>query len=159
MKPTIYNRRRRGISGLLQVAMIVGIVIIFAGILFVFAGEIFTVQTITDSIAMQKIHMQKVGNETFVSANVKNTGNHEITSVSIQVMIDADPDTAGVQPFTTQVSPAPLEPGITGSAYEKLVDSDGDDIALSTGQEVAIVLRATAVDGSSLTEPVSVRVR
>ena len=153
------GKKRRAISGLMQVAMIVGIVIIFSGILFTFAGDIFDVQTIADSISLQKITVQKVGDETFVSANIKNTGNTEITDLEVMVMTDTDSTTSGIQPFEVAVNPATLTPGMTGSVYEKIVDSSSTDIVLSSGQEIAVVIGATSTDGSQLTEPVTVRVR
>ncbi len=55
----ITTRKRRRINGLMQVAMIVGIVIIFAGVLFTFAGDIFDVQTVAGSVSLQKILVQK----------------------------------------------------------------------------------------------------
>lgn len=151
--------KRRGVSGLMQVAMIVGIVIIFSGVLFAFVGDIFDVQTITDSIALQKITIQHIGAETFVSVNAKNTGNNDVTSLQLQVMTDTDADASGVQPFTVPITPSPLSPGITGSAYAKLVDSAGDNIVLPVGKKIAVVLNATTADGSTLTEPTTVRVR
>ena len=153
------GKKRRAISGLMQVAMIVGIVIIFSGILFTFAGDIFDVQTVADSISLQKITVQKVGDETFVSANIKNTGNTEITDLEVMVMTDTDSTTSGIQPFEVAVNPATLTPGMTGSVYEKIVDSSNTDIVLSSGQEIAVVIGATSTDGSQLTEPVTVRVR
>ena len=153
------GKKRRAISGLMQVAMIVGIVIIFSGILFTFAGDIFDVQTIADSISLQKISVQKVGDETFVSANIKNTGNTEITDLQVMVMTDTDSTTSGIQPFEVAVNPATLTPGMTGSVYERIVDSSSTDIVLSSGQEIAVVIGATSTDGSQLTEPVTVRVR
>ena len=153
------GKKRRAISGLMQVAMIVGIVIIFSGILFTFAGDIFDVQTIADSISLQKISVQKVGDETFVSANIKNTGNTEITDLRVMVMTDTDSTTSGIQPFEVAVNPATLTPGMTGSVYERIVDSSSTGIVLSSGQEIAVVIGATSTDGSQLTEPVTVRVR
>ena len=152
-------KKRRGISGLMQVAMIVGIVIIFAGVLFSFASDIFDVQTIAGSVSLQKIFVQQVGSEAFVSVNIKNTGNGDITALETQVMVDTDLATAGVQPFTVSLVPSPLTPGTTGSAYEKIVNADGTATSFTAGQEIAIVVRATTADGSQLIEPATVRVR
>ena len=153
------GKKRRGISGLMQVAMIVGIVIIFAGTLFAFAGDIFDVQTIADSVSLQRVTIHTVGGETFVSASVKNTGNTEITDISVRVMVDINSSTTGIQPFEAELDPSTLNPGMTGSSYAKMVDSNGADITLSTGQEVAVIIEATSTDGSKLTDPVTVRVR
>ena len=152
-------KKRRGISGLMQVAMIVGIVIIFAGVLFAFAGDIFDIQTVADSVSLQKIFVQNVGDETYLSVNAKNTGNSEITSLVVVVLADTDTATNGVQPFVTSITPSPLKPGMTGSVYEKLEKADGSNIGFSTGQEIAVVLNATTTEGSQLSEPVTVRVR
>ncbi len=156
---SITTKKRRGISGLMQVAMIVGIVIIFAGVLFTFAGDIFDVQTVAGSVSLQKILVQKVGSETFVSVNVKNTGNSEITSLEALVMVDTDSAQSGVQPFVLFVKPSTLTPGMTGSAYEKILDTDGDSIPFTSGKSVAVVINATTADGSRLTEPTATRVR
>ena len=153
------TRKRRGISGLMQVAMIVGIVIIFAGILFAFAADIFDVQTVAGSVSLQKVFVQQVGAESFLSVNIKNTGNSDITTIEARLMIDTDPDTAGIQPFVASITPVPLVPGVTGSAYERIVDTSGDAIQLRTGQEIAVAIDATTSDGSELTEPATVRVR
>ena len=157
----MYNisKKRRGISGLMQVAMIVGIVIIFAGVLFTFAGDLFDVQTATGAISVQKVFLQKVGSDTFVSVNVKNTGNSDIDSLDVEVMVDTDSVSSGVQPFTKSISPLPLVPGMTGSAYAKIVDSADDSIVFSSGQSVSVVINAETADDSSIIEPATVRVR
>ena len=137
--------------------MIVGIVIIFAGVLFSFAGNIFNAQTITDSISMQKVIVQRVGAESFLSANVKNTGTVDVTGLEARVWIDTDP-APGLQPFVAPLSPLPLAPGMTGSAYVGITDSDGDPVSLQSGRQVAVIINATTADGSLLTESVSARV-
>lgn len=153
------KKRRRGISGLMQVAMIVGIVIIFAGVLFSFASDIFDVQTIADSISLQTVTLQSVNSDTYLSANIKNTGNTDVTGLRVQVLVDTDSTTRGVQPFVADILPSPLRPGMTGSVHEIVIDNSGDSITLATGSEVAIMINATTIDGSYLTEPVTVRVR
>lgn len=152
-------KRRRGISGLMQVAMIVGIVIIFSGLMFTFASDIFSVQTISDSLSLQKVFVQSVGQETYVSVNAKNTGNTDISSMEALVMVDTDSSATGVQPFKLDIDPSPLRPGITGSAYAKIVDSSNANIVMSTGAEVIVVLNATTADGSAIVNPVTVRVQ
>lgn len=137
--------------------MIVGIVIIFAGVLFSFAGNIFNVQTVTDSISMQKIIVQKVGSESFLSANVKNTGTVDIVRLEARVWVDTG-SASGVQPFVTALVPSPLAPGMTGSVYTEIVESDGDNISLPSGRQVAVIINATTADGSLLTETISTRV-
>ena len=143
----------------MQVAMIVGIVIIFAGILFNFAGDIFSVQTVTDSISLQKVFIQNAGDETFISANIKNTGTTNIIDLDVVVLTDTSTSKSGLQPFVTSVSPSPLQPGMTGSVYTKLVDTNGSSIRLPTGQDIAVTINATTIDGSQLSEPVTVRAR
>lgn len=152
-------KRRRGISGLMQVAMIVGIVVIFASVLFAFANEIFTVQTTSNSIAMQRVHMYNANGETYVAANVKNTGNHEISGVTLSVLVDTDPDTADIEPFERDITPSVLEPGVAGSVHERLTFANGTAFGLTTGQEAAVVIEATSSDGSLVAESAAVRVR
>ncbi len=48
---------------------------------------------------------------------------------------------------------------MTGSAYEKILDTDGDSIPFTSGKSVAVVINATTADGSRLTEPTATRVR
>lgn len=153
------STKRRGISGLMQVAMIMGIVVIFAGVLVAFASEIFTTYTMSDSIAIQQLYIHNADGATYLSVNVKNTGNHDLQTVALDIMVDIDSTTAGLQPHTTTITPLPLSPGITGSAYEKLEDSGGADLVLPAGKEVALVLKATSVDGSIISEPTTVRVK
>ena len=152
-------RKRRAISGLLQVAMIVGIVIIFAGILFAFAGDIFDAQTTAGSVSLQKILIQGAGADSYLSANVKNTGNSEITALSVKIMLDTDSGTAGMQPFTQDLSPLPLAPGMTASVHALVVDSAGDAMAVTAGTEVAALIEAATAGGSRISEPVTVRAR
>lgn len=151
--------KRRAISGLLQVAMIVGIVIIFAGILFAFAGDIFDAQTTAGSVSLQKILIQGAGADSYLSANVKNTGNSEVTALSVKIMLDTDSDTAGMQPFAQQLSPLPLAPGMTASVHALVVDSAGAAMAVTAGTEVAALIEATTAGGSRISEPVTVRAR
>ncbi len=153
------SKKRRGISGLMQVAMIIGIVIIFAGILFAFASDIFEIQTTADSISLRKVFVQKVGEEAYLSASIRNVGTSAIDSVSVDVLVDTDTNTTGIQPFVMDVNPSPLEPGVTASGYEKIVDSDGDDIALTYGQDLSIVVRGNTTGGSMLSELSTVRVQ
>ena len=156
-----YNitKKRRGISGLMQVAMIVGIVVIFAGALFVFASEIFTVQTTTNSIAMQRAHVYDVDGEAYVSVNVKNVGNNSVENTTLKVLIDTDPDTDDLDAFEIKILPLRLEPGMSGSAYSKITYTDGDPVSVQSGQEIATVLETVSSDGSVVSEPVVIRVR
>ena len=137
--------------------MIVGIVIIFAGILFAFASDIFDIQTTADSISMQKVTIQKAGSEAYVSAVVKNTGNRAITDLDVNIMLDTDSSATGLQPFKLELEPSPLDPGVTATKYNKLVDSTGADIAVAHGQEISVVIEATTTDGSNLSESFTVR--
>ena len=159
MATSLTGTRRRGISGLMQVAMIVGIVIIFAGVLFSFAGNIFSVQTVTDSISMQKVLVHKVAGTAFLSANVKNTGTVDIIGLQASVWVETDGNSGnGIQPFTASLRPVPLAPGMTASVYTEITESDGSPISLSSGREVAVIVNATTADNSLLTETVSARV-
>ncbi len=155
----INARKRLGISGLMQVAMIAGIVLIFSGTLFTFAGDIFDVQTIAGSVSLQKIFVQQVDDETFVLINIKNTGNSDITELEAQLMQDTDSVTPGIQPFIISPSSSPLKPGMSGSAYEKIVDTDGDAISFVSGKEIAVIVNAITADGIKIIEHVTVRVR
>lgn len=155
----VAKRRRRGISGLMQVAMIVGIVVIFAGALFVFANDIFTVHTTNNTLAMQRVHIYDVGGEAYVSANIKNMGNQDVEQVTLRILMDADPGTAELDSFDLALSPSLLKPGMSGSAQSKLAYANGTAVSLASGTEVAAVLEGMSVDGSTISEPAIIRVR
>lgn len=139
--------------------MIVGIVIIFAGILFAFAGDIFDAQTTAGSVSLQKILIQGAGAESYLSANVKNTGNSEITALDVKVMLDTDSSTAGLQPFAQALAPLPLSPGMTASVHALITDSAGGAMTVTAGTEVAALIEASTAGGSRISEPVTVRAR
>lgn len=139
--------------------MIVGIVIVFAGILFAFAGDIFDAQTTAGSVSLQKILVQGAGADSYLSANVKNTGNSEITSLDVKIMLDTDSATSGMQPFTQTLSPLPLAPGMTASVHALITDSAGDAMAVRAGTEVAALIEASTAGGSRMSEPATVRAR
>lgn len=143
----------------MQVAMIMGIVVIFAGVLFAFAGDMLSVQTVNNSVAMQRIYLHNAGGETYVSANVKNVGNQDATGAKLRVLLDTDPAAAGMQAFEAPVLPSPLGPGMTGSVHARIEYANGTAFSLRAGEEAAAVLEATAPDGSILAEPATARVR
>lgn len=139
--------------------MIVGIVIIFAGVLFAFAGDIFDAQTTAGSVSLQKILIQGAGGDSYLSANVKNTGNSEITSLDVKIMLDTDSSTDGMQPFSQALAPLPLSPGMTASVHALIADSAGGSMTVKAGTEVAALIEASTAGGSRMTEPVTVRAR
>jgi len=143
----------------MQVALIVGIVVVFAGVLFTFASEMFTVQTTTNSIALQQVHMYNVNGQTYVSANIKNTGNHDIQNIKLKVLLDTDASTDGLQPFVVSLSPSTLGPGVTGSVNANVLYTNGTAFSLQVGEEAPVVLEAVSPDGSVISEPAAIRIR
>ena len=143
----------------MQVAMIVGIVIIFAGLLFSFASDIFDIQTTADSISMQRVTIQKAGTESYVAATIKNTGNRVLNELSVNVLLDINANSTGIQPFRLTPSPVPLDPGMSASGYARLVDDASQPIAITHGQEVSVVIDGETADGGTLTESFTVRVQ
>ena len=159
MKPYHVTRKRRGISGIMQVAMIVGIVVIFAGALFVFANDIFTIHTTSNVLAMQKIDIYDVNSEAYVSANVRNLGNQDVDNVMLKVLLDTDESTPVLDSFDLPISPQLLSPGMSGSVQSKITHVNGTSFDLRQGIEVAVVLEGTVADGSTISESGIVRVR
>lgn len=159
MTTGISKKERRAISGILQVILIVAIVIIAAASLAVFALDLVDTGTIMDSVEVGKMSLSKAGGDTYVAATIQNNGNTAITSASIQVQIDTDSATAGIQPFTTVVSGAPFEPGETFSVYQLVVDSSNTAISMTTGDTYHVIINAVSATGSTVTDPIKVRVR
>ena len=159
MKHHNTTKRRRGISGIMQVAMIMGIVVIFAGALFVFANDIFTIHTTSSILVMQKVNVYDVNNEAYVSANVKNLGNQDVKDITLKVLLDIDESTPALDTFDLVLSPSLLGPGMSGSTQSKITYVNGTSFDLQQGIEIAIVLEGTTADGSTISESGVIRVR
>ena len=100
-----------------------------------------------------------VGNEAYVSANIKNIGNEDVSQITLKILLDTDPATPDLDSFDLPLSPSLLSPGMSGSAQSKLVYTNGTSIQLQSGGEIAAVLEATSADGGTISESAIIRVK
>lgn len=156
----LFSKNRRGISPAITSIILIGVAVA-AGI----GG--YTVYASTANIALLKgaltveaLSLVKQSNgEEYLSVTIKNSGNKAFTSISVNLQIDIDSGTAGIQPFTASPVPAALRSGQTASVTARIINSAGTAItSQNVGDALAIEIVATTTDGSTIRELMSATV-
>lgn len=144
---------------MLAAVLLIGITVAMGGVLaYVFMGQMDTL-TQSDSVTPSNVSIVDVGSSSYISANVKNTGNGEITDLEIIVEVDTDSGTGGVQPFEANFNPTTLQPGQTSTVNAEIVDTGSSPISMSAGQEYLVTVNGTTADGGNISYPSATRVR
>ena len=144
---------------MIAIILLVGITVAMGGVLaYVFIGQTDTL-TQSDSITASNVAIIDVGSTSYVSANVKNTGNADVNGLNIIVQVDTDSGTGGIQPFEANFNPTTIAPGQTATVNTVIVDNASADISMSSGEKYLVVVNGTTVDGGNISYPISVRVR
>lgn len=108
------------------------------------------------TVEIASINKQANGEQWF-SATIKNSGNKAFSSSLVNIHIDTEPTTAGIQPFMATPSPSALNPGQTGSVSARMIDVEGSAIvAHNIGDILPMEIVATTTDGSTIREMTSV---
>jgi hypothetical protein len=102
-------------------------------------------------VSVDQLSLIKQSNgETWFVATIKNNGNKQITSSTVELQVDTNAGTAGIQPFTVSPSPALINPGQSSSASGRVVDSGGAAItSLNYGDVIPVAITVTSSDGST----------
>ncbi|CDI05027.1 hypothetical protein NITUZ_140102 [Candidatus Nitrosotenuis uzonensis] len=161
MSMTEIYSKRRAISPAVTSIILIGVAVA-AGIsgYSVFASAANTA-SLKGSMTIENANVLKQTNgEQWLSVTIKNSGNKVFSSSVVNLQIDADPITVGLQPFTVPIFPATLGPGQTGSASARIVDVSGSPIiAHNIGDTLPLEVIVTTPEGSTLREMMSVSVR
>jgi len=144
---------------MIAVILLIGITVAMGGVLaYVFIGQTDTL-TQSDSITASNVAIVDVGATSYVSANVKNTGNADVTGLNILVQVDTDSGTAGIQPFEASFNPSTISPGQTATVNTAIIDNTSADISMSAGEKYLVTVNGTTADGGNISYPTPVRVR
>lgn len=146
-------------SPMIAVIILIGITVAMGGVLaYVFMGQTDTL-TQSDSVTPSSISLIKVGSTSFVSANVKNTGNADVNNLEIIVEVDTNTGSPGIQPFSIDFSPSTIRPGQTATVNAKIVDNVNAVISMTSGIQYLVSVNGTTADGGNISYPTAVRVR
>jgi len=144
---------------MIAVIILVGITVAVGGILsYAFLGQTSTL-TQSDSVTPSNMSIIKVGSTAHISANIKNTGNTDVTGMTVLVEVDADTATPGVQAFTVNFNPSTIQPGQSASVRAVIVDETGADISMPSGSQYLVSVNGITADGGSISYPIAIRVR
>ena len=123
---------------MIAVILLVGITVAMGGVLaYVFIGQTDTL-TQSDSVTPSSVAIIDVGSTSYVSANVKNTGNADVSDLKIIVQVDTDSGTSGIQTFEADFSPTTIAPGQTATVNAAIVDNASADISMSSGEKYLV---------------------
>lgn len=151
-------KKRRGLSPAITTLIILGIAVIAGVAVFQNFQSQSSVVSARGAITVENLALIKnPSGELWLSATIKNSGNKQIDSTAVNLQVDTDSGTPGIQPFLANPSPAALNPGQTASVFVRVVDSGGSPItSVDVGQSIPVEIRGTTPDGSVLTTPTSV---
>jgi len=144
---------RQAMSGIIVVALIIGVSVALASSLCIFGADWMETMMSVDSIDIQSIAIKNTNTDSYISATVKNSGNSDITSLSI-VVYDGE-----TKLDSHDFSPSSIKTGITTSVIGVLTDTDGTKKhPIDSGKTVLVEISATVSNGGKITETRTVRV-
>lgn len=145
-------RKQRGISPAITSIILIGVAVA-AGVggYTVYASTANTA-SLKGALTVEALSLVKQSNgEEYLSITIKNSGNKAFSSTSVNLQIDTDFATTGIQPFTSNPTPASLNPGQTASVTARIVDSVGTAItSQNVGDAIPIEIVAITTDGSTV---------
>lgn len=151
---------QRGISPAITSIILIGVAVA-AGVggYTVYASTANTA-SLKGALTIETLSLVKQSNgEEYISITIKNSGNKAFVSTAINLQIDTDSTTAGIQPFTANPIPTALTPGQTASVMAQIVDSNGAAItSQNIGDTIPIEIIAITTDGSTVRELTSATV-
>lgn len=151
-------KKRRALSPAVTTLIILGIAVLAGVAVFQNFQSQSSVASARGAITVESLALIKnPSGELWLSATIKNSGNRQIDSTVVNLQVDTNSGTPGIQPFSANLTPAALNPGQTASVFVRVVDSTGAPItSVDVGQSVPVEIRGTTPDGSVLTTPTSV---
>jgi flagellin-like protein len=156
----IIPKRRRGISPAITSIILIGVAVA-AGIggYTVYASTANTA-SLKGTLTVESMSIIKQSNgQEYLSLTIKNSGNKAFTSSSVNLQIDTDSASTGIQPFSASLTPARLNPGQTASVTARIINSAGSAItSQNVGDALPVEIIATTTDGSTIRDLTSVMV-
>lgn len=151
-------KKRRALSPAITMLIILGISVLAGVAVFQNFQSQSSVASARGAITVENLALIKnPSGELWLSATIKNSGNKQIDSTVVNLQVDTDSGTTGIQPFSANPNPAALNPGQTASVFVRVDDSGGTPIiSLDVGESVPIEIRGITPDGSVVTTPTSV---
>ncbi|HEX9846096.1 MAG TPA: archaellin/type IV pilin N-terminal domain-containing protein [Candidatus Nitrosotenuis sp.] len=152
------GKNRRGISPAITSIILIGVAVA-AGIggYTVYASTANTA-SLKGAVTVEAVSLVKQSNgEEYLSITIKNSGNKAFASSSVNLQIDTDSASTGIQPFSASPLPAALNPGQTASVTARLINSAGTAITLQNiGETTPLEIVVVTTDGSTISELISV---
>ncbi len=152
------GKNRRGISPAITSIILIGVAVA-AGIggYTVYASTANTA-SLKGAVTIEAVSLVKQSNgEEYLSITIKNSGNKAFTSSSVNLQIDTDSASTGIQPFSASPLPAELNPGQTASITARLINSAGTAItSQNIGETTPLEIVVITTDGSTISELISV---
>lgn len=148
---------RRGISPAITSIILIGVAVAAGiGAYTVYASSANTI-SLKGAVIVEALDLVKQSNgEEYLSVTIKNAGNKAFSSTAVNLQVDTDSATSGIQPFSASPFPSVLSPGQTASVLARIVDSGGTAItSQNVGDTIPVEIVATTTDGSTLRELVS----
>jgi len=151
-------KKRRGISPAITMLIILGISVLAGVAVFQNFQSQSSVASARGAITVENLALIKnPSGEMWLSATIKNSGNRQIDSTVVNLQVDTNSGTPGIQPFSANPNPAALNPGQTASVFVRVDDSGGSPItSVDVGESIPVEIRGTTPDGSIVTTPTSI---
>jgi hypothetical protein len=158
MTPII--RKRRAISPAITTLILLGIAVASGVSVYGVANSASNVATIQGVVTIENVSLVKTTlGEEYLSMTLKNSGNKALSSTTVNLQVDTNAVTAGLQPFTVTPIPAALKPGQTTSVYSRVNNSGGTAMTSENlGDTIAIEVVGTTIDGSTVRQTATVAV-
>jgi hypothetical protein len=156
----LVGKSRCGISPAITSIILIGVAVAAGvGTYAVYASAANT-SSLKGALIVEAISLVKQSNgEEYISVTIKNSGNKAFVSSLVNLQIDTNTVTAGVQPFSANLVPAALSPGQTASITARIVNSTGAAItSQNIGDTFPVEIVATTTDGSTIRSLTSVTV-
>lgn len=151
--------QRRAMSPLIGVMLAIGMTVAVGGIVGISMMNQTDTLTQSDAVIPSNVSITKVGATSYISANIKNIGSSDVSLMSIEVQVDADTTTNGVQPFTAPFEPSTITPGQTTTVKTAILDSSSSNISMSQGSKYLVTIAGTTADSGAISYPISIRVK
>ncbi|MEM2786156.1 MAG: hypothetical protein QXY15_06300 [Candidatus Nitrosotenuis sp.] len=152
--------KKRGIAPAITTLILIGVAVAAGLGGYSAYNSASNVATLKGAISVENIQLIKSSNgEEYFSITLKNSGNKQIGTTTINLQTDIDTNTVGVQPFSTSPLPSSMNPGQTSSAYSRINFANGTAITShNIGDHIPVEIVSTTSDGSTVRTIASVTV-
>ncbi len=145
------RKSRQAISPLIATVILIAATITVGSFLILSSTDMVKTSMLVDSIDIRGINIQNTDTASYITANVKNDGNSDLTGVKIIILLPND-DT-----FEAVFNPVDIRSGITTSINTMIKDESGNPVYLPTGAKYLVEIRADTTGGGIVSETVGLR--